>query len=251
MSREIFIALSGGLAYQRQLDIVANNMANSTTVGFKQDRAVFSVAEPNYSRQARPEPPPGSPAKLLGAAYATIPETVVDMSGGGLKTTGGTFDLALRGEGFLSVTGPTGEDLYTRAGNLRVNREGILVTQGDLPVQGKKGNISITSPNVRIDRNGDISVDGSFVDRLRIVAFDDAARLSKIGNNMFSVDGGTNSVRVMDQPDVEQGALEMSNGGGVKSMLDLIRVQRNFETFTKVVQSMNDLDKKVAQQVKI
>jgi flagellar basal-body rod protein FlgG len=219
-------------------------------VGYKADRPVFSVAEPDFASLGLKEYPRGSPGNLLAHSYVATPESFIDMSGGELHQTGGTFDLALETDGFFTVQGEGDQLLYTRDGQFRVNAEGTLVTRNDQPVLGERGEIKITSPNVRIDASGQISVDDRVVDKLRIEQFDPSARLDKVGSNMFAAAGGATSSRA-ESAEVVQGALEQSNADPVRTMIDLISVQRNFESFTKVVASIDDLDKKVNSRVKL
>lgn len=248
MSKEMFIALSGGLAYQRHLEVVSNNIANVSTVGFKADRPVFSVAEAPFETQGRIKPAPGSAEGLLARSYVSLPQTYIDMSAGPIESTDQPLDVALRTDGFFAVQGEGGDLLYTRAGNFRLDPDGLLVTEDGLAVMGEKGNIRIGSPNVHIDGRGQVLVDGAVVDRLRIDQVENPTQLQKVGHSLFSAAGAT--ATPVTEPEVVQGALEQSNASAVRSMVELINVQRNFESFTKVVTSIDSLDQKLNQRIK-
>lgn len=248
MSKEIFIALSGGLAYQRQLEVVSNNVANLSTAGFKADRTVFSVARPEFEKQGRDLPPQNTPPWYLAHSYAAAAQSYVDLSGGAIQVTGDTFDVALEGEGFFAIQGKD-EVLYTRAGQFKVNKEGTLVTHENLPVLGEKGPIQISSPNVRINPDGTVVAEGQTIDKLRVERFARDAQLAKVGNTSFSANGATPTGTF--EGEVVQGSLERANVEPVRGMLELITVQRNYEAFSKVVANMDEMESKTNARVKV
>lgn len=248
MSKEIFIALSGGMAYQRQLEVAANNIANVSTSGFKQDRAVFSVARPEFEAQGRTLPPPGTPANLLAHSYAAAAQSYVDFSGGAIEVTGDSMDLAIEGEGFFAIQGEK-EVLHTRSGELKVNKEGMLVNYNNMPFLGERGPITVPGADFKVSTDGTVSANGQIIDRLRIERFAPDAELKKMGDTMFSAGGATAIAGV--EGTVQQGALERSNLDPMRGMLELIMVQRNYESFTKVMTTMNEIDSKTNARVKI
>ncbi len=248
MSRGLYIALSGGLAYERQLDIIANNVANVNTVGFKEDRPVFSTAQPDFAGIGKPPPEPGSAAALLAGTYASVPESYTDFSEGRLQTTGNTLDVALKGEGFF-VVGRDDQTLYTRAGAFHLGPDGKLVNVNGLPVMGEKGEITIKSPNIRIDEQGYISVDDEIVDRLQVVRVKKLSAMEKVGTTLFAVDDSY--VERMDDAKVVQGSVEQSNANPLRGMVELITAQRNYESFNRVAQSVDGLDKQATTRIKI
>lgn len=248
MSKEIFIALSGGLAYQRQLEVVANNVANVSTSGFKQDRTVFSVARPEFEKQARTPPAQGTPAYLLANSYADAAQSYVDLSGGPIEQTGSNLNVALEGDGFFAVQGKS-DTLYTRSGQFKVDKDGTLVNHMGLAVLGEKGPIQVGSDNFQIGPDGTVSANGQVLDKLRVEGFAPDAQLQKVGDTMFSASGAT--PKAVPDTRVFQGALERSNVDPLRGMLEMITVQRNYESFSKVVANMNEIDSKTNARVKV
>lgn len=248
MSKELFIALSGGMAYQRQLEVVANNVANVATSGFKQDRTVFSVARPEFEKQARVTPPQGSPAYLLANSYADAAISYVDFSGGAIEQTGNNLHAALEGDGFFAIQGKN-ETLYSRSGQFKVSKDGTLVNHMGLPVLGEKGPIQVPTSGIQIGPDGSVSAEGKFLDKLRVEGFAADAQLEKVGDTMFSARGST--ARPVPNTEVLQGALERSNVDPIRGMMELITVQRNYESFTKVITNMNEIDSKTNARVKV
>lgn len=248
MSKEIFIALSGGMAYQRHLEVVANNLANVSTTGFKGDRTVFSVAMPEFESQGRSIPPKGTPAYTLANSYAATATSYTDMSEGGIQVTRQPFDIALEGEGMFSIQAGN-ETLYTRNGQFHLNKEGLLVTSDNNPVLGEGGPIRLESQDVRIDTDGNVYEGGKKVDTLAIVRFAPEARLKKVGETFFTADGATPIPGANGE--VVQGAIERSNVDALRGMLELIQVQRNYESFTKIMTQMDEIDQKTNARVKV
>ena len=140
MSGSIYMAATGALAYERQLQLLSNNLANVNTAGFKKDRGRFR--EFSLSTAA------GSENFALRSDRLQVPEywmeysTYTDFSAGALRKTGRPFDLALSGNGFFCVRTPDGV-MYTRRGDFTVDADELLVTQEGFPVLGKGGEIRI------------------------------------------------------------------------------------------------------------
>lgn len=185
-----------------------------------------------------------------------IGENYTDYSQGSLKETGNTYDLALAGNGFFTISytdkkGNTSEK-YTRDGEFTMDSEGYLRTlEGDY-VQGEGGAIMIPveTSEVSIRDNGDIYADGEYVDSLRIVDFEDYNNIEKFGENLYSVvDGATETESTAA---VKQGYLEMSNINVVKEMVEMITISRAYESNQKLIQTEDDmLDKSVNQVGKV
>lgn len=247
MSKGLFIALSGGMAYQKQVDVVANNVANVNTVGYRADRAIFSVATPDFQAQGREEPPKGSAGYLLANSYAEMYKTYYDQNPGSIAQTGRTLDIALNGNGYFAIQGGNGEVVYTRAGDFRINKDGVLVTPENYPVLGEQGEIKLTTTEVTVDERGQIYSEGALVAKLRIEEFQDINELEKTGKNLMKGQGGQPSPNTV----VMQGALEQSNASPMRSMMDLITAQRNFETYTKVTQGIDGIDQKMTSRIKV
>ena len=227
MVRGLYTAYTGMINQQKRLDTVTNNLANASTTGIGKMSLGVKIGE-NYT----------------------------DYSQGSFKETGNTYDLALAGNGFFTISytdkkGNTSEK-YTRDGEFTMDSEGYLRTlEGDY-VQGEGGNIMIPveTSEVSIRDNGDIYADGEYVDSLRIVDFEDYNNIEKFGENLYNVvDGATETESTAA---VKQGYLEMSNINVVKEMVEMITISRAYESNQKLIQTEDDmLDKSVNQVGKV
>ena len=213
-----------------QLDVVANNLANAGTTGFKAQRHH-----------------PGSGIDAKGGAAPRPAFTVVDYAQGSLQKTDNALDVAIEGEGFFAVQAGQGV-AYTRKGSFTVNKNSQLVTQAGMPVLGKQGPITISGGNVDIGAAGDVSVDGAVAGELRIVRFDNVQALTRNQEGLYS-DPGTAGMKNMENPEIKSRQLEMSNVNAIREMVDMIDIQRSFETYQKVIHTMTDLDKMAVSRV--
>jgi flagellar basal-body rod protein FlgG len=209
-----------------QLDTIANNLANSSTPGFKVEN-FYPGAPDGAAAQEGPIP--------------AASRVITDYSQGLLRQTGNVLDLAIEGEGFFTIQTKEGTE-YTRKGSFTLDREGRIVTLAGGLVMGEKGPITVSSQNLTIDPAGKIMADGAPVGRLNIVRFDNPQALARTKEGMFRDDGGAGAKRV-EKPEVKSNFLEMSNVNVFREMVGMIDVQRSFESYQKIIQSIADMDK--------
>ncbi len=209
-----------------QLDTIANNLANSSTPGFKVEN-FYPGAPDGAAAQEGPIP--------------AASRVITDYSQGLLRQTGNVLDLAIEGEGFFTIQTKEGLE-YTRKGSFTLDREGRIVTLAGGLVMGEKGPITVSSQNLTIDPAGNIMADGAPVGRLNIVRFDNPQALARTKEGMFRDDGGAGAKRV-EKPEVKSNFLEMSNVNVFREMVGMIDVQRSFESYQKIIQSIADMDK--------
>ena len=257
MVRGLYTAYTGMINQQKRLDTVTNNLANASTTGFKREgltsKSFDQMLTVKLNDLSVPYLNEGIGKMSLGVK---IGENYTDYSQGSFKETGNTYDLALAGNGFFTISytdkkGNTSEK-YTRDGEFTMDSEGYLRTlEGDY-VQGEGGNIMIPveTSEVSIRDNGDIYADGEYVDSLRIVDFEDYNNIEKFGENLYNVvDGATEKE---SKEAVKQGYLEMSNINVVKEMVEMITISRAYESNQKLIQTEDDmLDKSVNQVGKV
>ena len=257
MVRGLYTAYTGMINQQKRLDTVTNNLANASTTGFKREgltsKSFDQMLTVKLNDLSVPYLNEGIGKMSLGVK---IGENYTDYSQGSFKETGNTYDLALAGNGFFTISytdkkGNTSEK-YTRDGEFTMDSEGYLRTlEGDY-VQGEGGNIIIPveTSEVSIRDNGDIYADGEYVDSLRIVDFEDYNNIEKFGENLYNVvDGATETESTAA---VKQGYLEMSNINVVKEMVEMITISRAYESNQKLIQTEDDmLDKSVNQVGKV
>jgi flagellar basal-body rod protein FlgG len=238
MSGAIYAAASGAQAQRLRLEVLANNLANLSTPGFKEDQPVFRVDE---------DAPPATDANGapldLGTGIRLVPlipvATRTDFRAGPLQPTGNALDVAIQGDGFFSVQTPAGIR-YTRNGSFTLGPEGLLTTADGHPVLGDGGEITVEGGAVVIDANGGVHVDGQEVGRLRVVTFDDPGRLRKEGASLFAAEDAAAGPVDRELPDLRQGFLEMSNVEAVKSMTEMIEVLRGYEAYQKIMRTLDE-----------
>jgi len=261
MENTLLIGLSRQTALQRELDVVANNVANMSTTGFKADGAVF--AEYLHSR-ANAELF-ASPDRRMSMVQDRM--SWHDMSQGTVQQTGGPLDVAIDGEGMLVVQTAGGER-YTRNGALQLNNLGELVTLAGDKVLGENGPIvlQLTDRDIAITKNGTIKVrEGQSLNsdstrgKLRLVTFADPQQLRKDGASTFAAPNGVTPTPVPDGvqptplPDgsahVVQGSIEKSNVRPVVEMSRMIELTRAYTEVATLLQQQSDLRKNSIQQL--
>jgi flagellar basal-body rod protein FlgG len=235
MFSQLYVAASGMIARQHQLDVLANNLANVNTVGFKMEEVAFEE--------------PGSSIDGSYGAKGQVRVSVrrTDLSPGEVAFTGEPLDLAIGGRGFLVIGDNEGMKL-TRDGRLSLDKDGRLVL-GGMPVMGEQGEIVLGSPAwVSISQEGQVTTDRGVMGRLRVVKVQDTSQLEKQGNGLFRVPEGT---EVQDDPDprIMSGYVELSNCSVIKCMVQMIEVIRSFEMQQKMVQTMDRLGERAVQEM--
>ena len=243
--RALTIAATGMSAQEQNLEVIAHNVANINTTGYKADGAVF---EEFLS-------PTASHGDFLGGdrrlSYVQDRATWIDFSQGPLEQTNNPLDVSVSGNAFLTVTTPRGER-YTRNGALQINATGQLVTNEGYPVLGDGGPIQfqINDKQIAISADGNIRVrEGADTKsdaqrgRLRLVRFDQVARLQKDGSSLFSAPGGTlpQPVQPPQRVRVMQGALEQSNVRGMVEMARMIEITRSYTQIANLLQAHSDM----------
>lgn len=210
-----------------QLDYVANNIANVSSNGFKSEHMYFSMKGKDAQQGVMIE---------LGSTVSKM-----DYSQGTIKFTGNTFDLAIEGDGFFTIQTQQG-NTYTRNGSFVLNKAKELVTQSGEYVLGESGKIIIDGNDVNIGNDGSIYVDETLAGKIKISAFQDLQALARSTNGGF-VDNGKAGVRTATDYSISGGYLEISNVNAVREMTDMMEIQRTFETYQKMILTMQDMDK--------
>jgi flagellar basal-body rod protein FlgG len=253
MSGEIYMAAAAALAYEKRLEVIANNLANVNTAGFKRDDVAFQAYLSSAEGAAVAVTPP-YPGPQAGASFWVSYASRTDFSPGPLRQTGNRLDLALNGRGFFSVESPDGV-VYTRRGNFTLSPEGVLVTQEGWPVQGTSGELRLEAGNagpggleVSVGEDGTVRVNGRDVGRLRIDEVSDPGTLTKIGHGYF-MPGNDNAAAAPENVRVAQGFLEMSNVEAVRAMTEMIEILRGYESYQRVIRSIDEANAKSINEV--
>jgi flagellar basal-body rod protein FlgF len=248
MENALLVGLSRQTSLERQLDIIANNIANVNTAGYKADNSLF---EEFLNTPAHEDNFVGVDRRV---SYVQDRGTFRDLSQGSAEQTKNPLDVAVDGSGFLVVQTPAGER-YTRDGGLHLNNQGQLVTASGNPVLGTGGTITFqpTDHDINITPDGTISVvegngrTDSIRGKLRLVSFTDAQSLLKEGFNLFTTGQGS------AQPDtksvVRQGFIEKSNVNAVAEMSRMLEVTRAYTQISTLLQQQQELQKSAIQQL--
>lgn len=254
MLRGLYTSWTGMENEQKRLDVISNNLANSATVGYKQE----SVSSQSFDKLLSIKIRDGSQTyhnQTIGTMSlgVKVGETYTDYSQGSVRNTGSQFDVALSGSGFFTIhyTNSSGEvsTRYTRDGSFQLTKDGYLVDSEGNRVQGEGGDIKInpSAQTVSIDRDGTITVDGVLTDKLKITDFEDYDYIVKVGDNMYTVVDG--AVEKQADGTVLQGYTEQSNVNVVSEMVDMITITRAYEANQKVIKAMDGMMDKAVNQV--
>jgi flagellar basal-body rod protein FlgF len=249
MENALLVGLSRQTVLERQLDVLANNIANVNTVGFKADESLF---EEYLSSGAHEDNFKATDRRI---SYVQDRGTFHNLSQGSVQATSNPLDVAIDGAGFLAIQAPGGER-YTRDGNLQINNVGQLVNQAGNAVLGTAGPIVFqpTDHDINISPDGTITVlEGtshadSIRGKLRLVSFADAQKLLKQGNNLYSTQDGTGAQQDTKST-VRQGFVEKSNVNVVSEMANMIQVTRAYTEIANILQQQSDLHKNAIEQL--
>jgi flagellar basal-body rod protein FlgG len=252
MSGEIYMAAAAALAYEKRLEVVANNLANVNTAGFKRDAVSFQAYLATEAGLAQAVQPP-YPNPQAGSNFWITYESRTDFTPGPLKQTGNVCDLAVNGKGFFSAESPEGTR-YTRRGNFALSADGILVTQEGWPVQGEGGEIRVDGrgagaggPELIVGADGTVRVNGRDVGKLRIEDFPQPGSLIKSGQGYFKAAGGGGEP--LENCSIAQGFLEMSNVQAVSNMVEMIEILRGYESYQRIIRSVDEANSKSINEV--
>src|ERR1700690_2562314 len=230
MDSGFYSAFPGLAARMQSLDLLANNMANVNTTGYKAQKEFYrSFAASLDNRAMTPVNQAINNFGLMGGAR-------VDLSAGSLQTTGNDTDLALDGSGFF-VVNTEGGIRYTRNGNFSLNASRQLVDSKGNLVQGQDGPIQLPLGNLTISTDGTISVDGALVTQLKTVDFAPGTQLSPEGNT--DLVAGADAQALPSSAQIRQGMLEGSNSDPITSAVALIDLQRNAEMMHRALTIFN------------
>jgi flagellar basal-body rod protein FlgF len=241
MENTILVTLSRQITLQRKMDVIANNMANMNTAGFKSDELKFE----EYLMPV---------AKVDGfqngdkrVKFVVDPHMVRNLSAGAERQTGRDLDVALSGDGWMVVKAPQGER-FTRNGQLKLSGEGTLVTSEGYPVLGEGGEITFEpgETGIVIGKDGTISSNQGTKDKLRIVEFETPQAMKKQGNSLYNSD---ETPRTSENTTVIQGAYETSNVQSMKEMTKMIETVRAYTSVSRMLEVADQTRGKAIQQL--
>lgn len=244
MVRGLYTAYTGMSNEQKRLDIISNNLANSATVGYKVENVTSQSFDSLLTIKIKDasevynDRPIGTMS--LGVKLG---EVYTDYGQGSLRATENTYDLALEGNGFFTVS--VLDDLgnenikYTRNGSFTMTKDGAIVDKDGNNLLGEAGEIIVPtdSVDVVIDASGSVYADGTYIDTILITDFENYDYLEKTGDTMYQTVEG--ALELLSNASVKQGFTEQSNVNVVAEMVEMIAVTRTYEANQKVIQSID------------
>jgi len=243
MLKAIYTPMSGALAQEKVLEIIANNLANVNTVGFKGDNVTFKLLEPEPEKNYKSPLPPANykvsmddvfPLRGNEIAYVGVAGVNRDDAQGPAISTSNDTDIMIQGEGLLAVNTQDGMR-YTRSGQLTLGPSGALMTPAGHPVLGEKGAITLQAGKFEINHRGEIYQNEQLVDKLQLFTFADSAGLERAGMNLWHYSGPEEDRIAVKDPSVLQGYLEGSNVNAIKNLTSMIIAHRSYEAYQKAV----------------
>ena len=259
MINSLWISKTGMEAQQMQLDVISNNLANSSTTGFKRANAVFEDLMYQNLRQVGSNSTEQSqlPTGLqVGLGVRTV-ATSRSFSQGNLQQTSYNLDVAIQGNGFFQVTMPDGTTNYTRDGSFQVNAQGQLVTATGLPIANGV-TVPANATSVAIAGDGTVtaqipgSVEPQGIGTIALASFINPAGLDPKGQNLYAEspasgqpNAGTPGADGLGS--LMQGFVETSNVNVVQELVTMIQTQRAYEMNSKAIQTSDQMLQKLAQ----
>lgn len=246
MLRGLYTAWTGLVNEQNRMDIMTNNLANASTVGFKKEGSTSQSFDDVLTVKIKDASVGLSNVQRTGVRNpgVKIGENYVDYSQGSFRETGNTYDLALSGDGFFVVEFKNKADekinMFTRAGQFTLNKDGYLVTQeGDYVLDTQNQYIKLdTLKDAAISTDGTISQEGRVVARIQVADFEDYNYLERYGETYYRPLEGAR--QTTGTATVNSGWLEMSNVQIVSEMVNLISITRAYESNQKIIQTYDD-----------
>lgn len=220
----IYKAVDGSLAQKLKFDTISNNLANINSNAFKKDIISFDKA------------------------LAIKNSSTTDFTPGPIRYTGNEFDVAIDGPGFFKIQAPRGIR-YSRNGSFTCNMDSLLVTQNGDPVLGQNGPIKINGTDVSIKSDGQVLVDGQPIDKIALVDFKQPRLLKKEGSSYYMHLGKEQDIVNAEDINIQQGYIENSNVNPTEEMIKMIETLRAFESAQKAIQTMDELNRKMVNDV--
>lgn len=224
--RFVFTAVSGRDAVFKQMDVIANNLANMNTAGYRAEKVIFEAVMADKDSQ-------GS-SQLNTDSFVSISGSYTDLSQGAIEMTNNPYDVAIDGPGLFAVQTPDGTR-YTRCGEFSRDSSGRLVTQSGHPVLAGGGEINLGNHKPHIEQNGDVVVNGEVIATLQTYTAE-PGDLEREAGQLFKLKDGAAAQPVANVK-VQGGALESSNVNAVRELTDMIYASRLFEALEKTEQS--------------
>lgn len=239
-----YVALSSQMALRRQMDLIANNLANMNTSGYQRESAIFEAyidkQDNNVSRPTRP------------VAFVLDQGTARDLSHGDLKATDNPLDVAITGNGYFAVQQANGATAYTRDGSFQIAVDGTLTTktgEAVLDINNSPIKISRNETDIRITDDGTLTTNQGARGQIQLVQFDNEYSLNKIGGTLLTANGATAAPVARNQVQLKTGVIEGSNVKPVLEMTQMMQVLRSYQSITGMMDRYEDMRSQALQQL--
>ena len=238
MIKGLYTSAAGMLPMPYRQDLIANNLANANTPGYKQDRAfIRALVDADLYLNEYQIASTGTPPRMVNISppafrasvgnSSQVVQMVTEFTQGAMDVTDIDFNLAIEGDGFFTVQTPGGVR-YTRGGNFSMDPDGNLVTIQGHQVLGITGPLNVQGGKLKVQQNGDVYVDDIIIGSLQISDFDKPYELNKVTDNLYIPRGGPGA-RPAENFTVKQGMLEKANAHPIDQLVSMIELQRSFE----------------------
>lgn len=236
MNAAMYKVLSGAITQMRRLEVVTENLANVNTVGHKGGHVAFTEVLADVTQQQKERP----------GGLVAIGEQRTDFSQGMMRQTENPLDLAIDGEGFFAIETPRGIR-FTRQGTFTRSADGTIVSAIGDPLLGENGPIRVTGKDVQIAANGQVTSEGSVVDKIQLARFSDPRVLEKEGHTLFRApkEAAQPVTDAGDNVNILQGYVEEANVTPIDALVSLIATQRQFEVYVRAMKTMDAATEKV------
>lgn len=232
MQLGFFISGVAGQMAQGKLDNISNNLANANTTGYLEDRTAFSSLVSNKMGRN------GAPDKT-SSSFLSMNRQYISTQAGTIHHTGASLDFAIRGNAYFRVRMSDGNEGFTRAGNFKLDADGNLLTQGNLPVLDNNSNpIQLSAGKITATNNGTIYVNGEPVADLGIAMINDERKIQKVAGVLITTPA-SNIAEADKTVAVIQGSLEDSNVNSIKLMAQMVDTMRGYQSMMKIVEQYN------------
>ncbi len=230
MNSGYYAACAGLQAQTQALEVIANNLANINTTGYRGQQPLFRSLLASSSGEFN------DPLNQAINNFSALGGSRTDLTAGNLERTGNPLDLAIEGSGFFAIQSQAGT-LYTRNGNFQVSPDGHLTTGAGDFVLGEQGPVTLPSGEISISPDGTISAGGAVAGKLRVMEFLPDSSPAAVGNSNYAAP--QNAVRIAANSYVRQGMLEASNVNPVMAVVDLLMVQRRAEMLERAMSAFH------------
>ncbi|HOT52280.1 MAG TPA: flagellar hook-basal body protein [Candidatus Hydrogenedentes bacterium] len=248
MQKSLYTAAVGMVAVEERQAVIANNIANASTTGFRRQQPVQKGFYEILTNTAKR--PAWFDSQIGPGGGAQMVETFTDTAAGAFTATDDPLNIALSGPGYLAVSTPSGER-FTRAGALTIDVNKQLATSDGFPVMGQGSQpIAINGTDVQIAGDGTVQVDGQAVGKLRLVEFEDPHMLERQGHNLYRAsEAALGRSSEASGTTIHSKTLELSNVNMPKEMVSMISALRVYEANQKVIATADETMGRLIEQV--